>query len=148
MLFLVILWKRRSIELRSSVESTIRDYQKKHTLSGKNEALSSYMTIITIILISLLLIQITIVTPTHALTRYYNCIARVANKNGTLSMANVDACYNLIFKGALNYYGIKPAPITSDDNFSDPHDISRKPMHNQETEPKAIVREKSQDIFG
>ena len=48
--------------------------------------------------------------PSEALTRYYNCIARVANKNATLSMANVDACYNLIFKGVLDYYGIKQQP--------------------------------------
>lgn len=63
--------------------------------------------IIAIVLVSSLLIQITSVAPAEALTRYYNCIARVANKNATLSLDNVDACYNLIFKGALNYYGIK-----------------------------------------
>jgi hypothetical protein len=133
--------------LRPSEES-IRDYQNKHTVSGKNSALSSFMTIIAIILISQLLIQITIVTPAHALTRYYNCIARIANKNATLSISNVNNCYNMIFKGALDYYGIKSAPITSDDNFSDYHDISKKPMHNQEAEPQAIVKEQSQDIFG
>jgi hypothetical protein len=107
------------------------------------------MTIITIILISLLLIQITIVTPTHALTRYYNCIARIANKNATLSISNVNNCYNMIFKGALNYYGIEPAPIPTDGNSSDSHDISEKPVHNQAAEPQAKVKEeKSQDIFG
>ena len=88
------------------------------------------------------------VTPTHALTRYYNCIARVANKNATLSISNVNNCYNMIFKGALDYYGIKPAPITPDDNFSDSHDISKKPVQNQEDEPQEIVKEQSQDIFG
>jgi hypothetical protein len=129
-------------------EKSIRDYQNKHTLSGKNAALSSFMTIITIIFISLLLIQITIVTPAHALTRYYNCIARIANKNATLSISNVNNCYNMIFKGALDYYGIKSSPIASDDNFSDHHDISKKPVHNHEAELQAIVNEQSQDIFG
>jgi hypothetical protein len=35
-----------------------------------------------------------------ALTRYYNCTTRVANKNGTLSLQNVDNCYDNVFKGA------------------------------------------------
>ena len=54
----------------------------------------------------------------------------------------------MIFKGALDYYGIKPAPITPDDNFSDSHDISKKTVHNQEDQPQEIVKEQSQDIFG
>ena len=35
-----------------------------------------------------------------ALTRYYNCTTRVANKNGTLSLQNIENCYDQIFKGA------------------------------------------------
>ena len=35
-----------------------------------------------------------------ALTRYFNCATRVANKNGTLSLQNVDNCYDNVFKGA------------------------------------------------
>lgn len=35
-----------------------------------------------------------------ALTRYFNCTTRVANKNGTLSQQNVDNCYDNVFKGA------------------------------------------------
>jgi hypothetical protein len=35
-----------------------------------------------------------------ALTRYYNCTTRVANKNDTLSLQNVDNCYDNVFKGA------------------------------------------------
>jgi hypothetical protein len=133
--------------LRASEKSIIRDYQKKHTLSGKNVTISSFMTIITIILISLLLIQITIVTSAHALTRYYNCIARIANTNATLSISNVNNCYNKIFKGALDYYGIE-SPTIPDGNFSESHDISEKPLHNQVAEPDAKVKEKSRDIFG
>ncbi|MGI8834596.1 MAG: hypothetical protein ACR2IS_18425, partial [Nitrososphaeraceae archaeon] len=66
-----------------------------------------FTSIIAIVLASSFLIQISTVAPAEALTRYYNCIARVANDNATLSMGNVDACYNLIFKGALDFYGIK-----------------------------------------
>lgn len=35
-----------------------------------------------------------------ALSRYYNCTTRAANKNGTLSLQNVDNCYDNVFKGA------------------------------------------------
>ena len=47
----------------------------------------------------------------------------------------------MIFKGALNYYGIKPAPITPDGNSSESHDISEKPVHNQAAEPQEKVKE-------
>jgi hypothetical protein len=36
----------------------------------------------------------------NALTRYYNCTTRVANKNGTLSLQNIENCYDQVFKGA------------------------------------------------
>jgi hypothetical protein len=117
-----------------------------------------YLTsIITIALISSFLIQITSVPPAEALTRYYNCLARVANKNATLSEANVDACYNQIFKGALDYYGIKQSPSTDDKNTSS-EDDSPKQSDGQidkidNTNPK-IKSEKVQgtsnlhDVFG
>jgi len=35
-----------------------------------------------------------------ALTRYYNCTTRVANKNGSLSLQNIENCYDQVFKGA------------------------------------------------
>ena len=36
----------------------------------------------------------------NALTKYYNCTTRVANKNGTLSLQNIENCYDQVFKGA------------------------------------------------
>ena len=84
--------------------------ENRHIASCKNSKAIYFTSIIVIVLASSFLIQISSVAPSEALTRYYNCIARVANKNATLSMANVDACYNLIFKGALDYYGIKQQP--------------------------------------
>ena len=44
--------------------------------------------------------QTGIMTDAKALTRYYNCTTRVANKNGTLSLQNVENCYDKVFKGA------------------------------------------------
>lgn len=41
-----------------------------------------------------------LLTDADALTRYYNCTTRAANKNGTLSLQNVDNCYDNVFKGA------------------------------------------------
>jgi hypothetical protein len=41
-----------------------------------------------------------ILTDADALTRYFNCTTRAANKNGTLSLQNIDNCYDNVFKGA------------------------------------------------
>jgi hypothetical protein len=48
----------------------------------------------------ILIYQSGIVTDADALTRYFNCTTRAANKNGTLSLQNVDNCYDNVFKGA------------------------------------------------
>ena len=76
----------------------------------------SFIKIFVIIMLSAILVNTSYVLPSEGLTRYYNCVARVANKNATLTISNVDNCYNKIFKGALNYYGIKQQLI--DDNSS------------------------------
>ena len=75
-----------------------------HTAPGPK---LSFIKIFVIILLSAILVNNSYVLPSEGLTRYYNCVARVANKNATLTISNVDNCYNKIFKGALNYYGIK-----------------------------------------
>ena len=93
-----------------NIKSGDTNGENPHITSYKNSKAIYFTSIIVILLASSFLIQISSVAPSEALTRYYNCIARVANKNATLSMANLDACYNLIFKGALDYYGIKQQP--------------------------------------
>ena len=106
---------------------------KSGDTNGENPHISSYKSsntiyftsIIVIVLASSFLIQISSVAPSEALTRYYNCIARVANKNATLSMANVDACYNLIFKGALDYYGIKQQPTLDNKDTTSEEDSEK-----------------------
>lgn len=102
--------------------------ENPHMASCKNSKAVYFTSIVAIVLASSFLIQISSVAPSEALTRYYNCIARVANKNATLSMANVDACYNLIFKGALDYYGIKQQP-TFDNKDTSSEDDSEKVLN-------------------
>jgi hypothetical protein len=48
----------------------------------------------------LILIQTTLIEDASALTRYINCVTKVANGNGTVSLYNVEACYDKVFKGA------------------------------------------------
>jgi hypothetical protein len=36
----------------------------------------------------------------YALTRYINCVTKVANNNGTLSVTDVTRCYDKVFIGA------------------------------------------------
>jgi hypothetical protein len=53
------------------------------------------------IVISLsILFQIGSITSAHALSHYFNCIIRGANKSGTLTLTNVETCYDKVFKGA------------------------------------------------
>ena len=98
-----------------------------------------------------LLFNIAYVLPSEALTRFYNCVARVANKNSSLTISNVDNCYNLIFRGALDYYGIKQPQMTSD-NTTVLHNSVEKQTHNEKVnEPQAETipqQTKSVAIFG
>ncbi|HKR74094.1 MAG TPA: hypothetical protein VJR94_08285 [Candidatus Nitrosocosmicus sp.] len=50
----------------------------------------------------ILIAQVTIVDTANALTRYFNCVTRVANSNSTFSLDNAEACYDRVFKGALD----------------------------------------------
>ena len=47
-----------------------------------------------------IVIQISFIIPVHALTYYFNCISRIANKNGTITLENAVNCYDKVFKGA------------------------------------------------
>jgi hypothetical protein len=98
-----------------------------------------------------LLFNIAYVLPSEALTRFYNCVARVANKNSSLTISNVDNCYNLIFKGALDYYSIKQTQMIGD-NSTVLHNGIEKQTHNEKiSEPKAETlpqQTKSVSIFG
>ncbi len=52
--------------------------------------------------IFIILIQTTLVDTAQGLTRYYNCVTRDANNQGSLSLSDVEICYDKVFKGAQN----------------------------------------------
>jgi hypothetical protein len=133
------------------------DVENQHKLTCRSNRMIYLASIIAIALISSFLIQITSIPPAEALTRYYNCLARVVNKNATLSIANVDACYNQVFKGALDYYGIKQFHSTDDKNTSSEGDSTKQsdgPIKKIDNTNPKIVSEKVQgnsnlnDVFG
>ncbi len=52
-----------------------------------------------------ILIQIPMMTSIHsayALTRYFNCVTKVANNHGALTISDIENCYDKVFKGAQN----------------------------------------------
>src|SRR5919199_1665857 len=47
-----------------------------------------------------ILFQIGSLSSAQALSHYFNCIIRGANKSGALTLTNVKTCYDNVFKGA------------------------------------------------
>ena len=47
-----------------------------------------------------LLLRFGATTSARALSHYFNCITGRANKSGTLTLTNIETCYNKVFKGA------------------------------------------------
>lgn len=45
-------------------------------------------------------IQSLFLTSAYALARYFNCVTRIANGNGTMTLENVKGCYYKVFQGA------------------------------------------------
>ncbi len=54
------------------------------------------------ILVVMFLVQSLFTASAYALTRYFNCITRIANGNGTMSLDNVKGCYYKVFQGAMD----------------------------------------------
>ena len=73
-------------------------YQQQWSIS-RNVQLRPIL-IIAAVLSVIVVYQCGLLIDADALTRYYNCTTRAANKNGTLSLQNVDNCYDNVFKGA------------------------------------------------
>ena len=46
------------------------------------------------------IVQSLFVSSAYALTRYFNCVTRIANGNGTMTLENVKGCYYKVFQGA------------------------------------------------
>ena len=87
--------KNRSLGILSKVIS--RNHQSRQI--SRNIQVRTILTIAASLSI-IVMYQSGLLTDADALTRYFNCTTRVANKNGTLSLQNVDNCYDNVFKGA------------------------------------------------
>ena len=46
------------------------------------------------------IVQSLFVSSAYALTRYFNCVTRIGNGNGTMTLENVKGCYYKVFQGA------------------------------------------------
>jgi hypothetical protein len=46
------------------------------------------------------IVQSLLVSNAYALMRYFNCVTRIANGNGTMTLDNVKGCYYKVFQGA------------------------------------------------
>ena len=49
-------------------------------------------------------VVISTTAPAFALTKYFNCTTRAANKHADLTLEDVNECYYKIFVGAREYY--------------------------------------------
>jgi hypothetical protein len=49
-------------------------------------------------------VVISTIAPAFALTKYFNCTTRTANKHADLTLEDVNECYYKIFVGAREYY--------------------------------------------
>jgi hypothetical protein len=63
---------------------------------------SSLLAIVSVALVCT--VAISTIVPAFALTKYFNCATRAANKDGDLTMEDVNECYYKIFVGARKYY--------------------------------------------
>ena len=91
-----------------------KQLSSKYKKSRTAAATLSIATIFAIVMSLSLLFQIGSITSAHALSHYFNCIIRGANKSGTLTLTNVETCYDKVFKGANPNFNSNQA--SSDDN--------------------------------
>ena len=65
-----------------------------------NRILKDGMVIAIGLLVVTSIVQSLFLSSAYALTRYFNCVTRIANGNGTMSLENVKGCYYKVFQGA------------------------------------------------
>ena len=46
------------------------------------------------------IVQSLFVSSAYELTKYFNCVTRIANGNGTMTLEKVKGCYYKVFQGA------------------------------------------------
>jgi hypothetical protein len=83
---------------RTSIRGKL-NYCQQRWQALRNAQARTILTVAAVLSI-IVIYQSGILTDADALTRYFNCTTRAANKNGTLSLQNVDNCYDNVFKGA------------------------------------------------
>ncbi|MFY9567337.1 MAG: hypothetical protein WAQ29_13380 [Nitrososphaeraceae archaeon] len=83
---------------RTSIRSKL-NYSQQLWPVLRNAQVRTVLTVAAVLSI-IVIYQSGMLTDADALTRYFNCTTRAANKNGTLSLQNVDNCYDNVFKGA------------------------------------------------
>ena len=98
-------------------------YNKKHQLQSRHNKKSTRVTtaltiagVFAIVMSLSLLFQIGTAASAHALSHYFNCIIRGANKSGTLTLINVETCYDKVFKGASSNSDSNSASNNDDNN--------------------------------
>jgi len=65
-----------------------------------NRILKDGMVIAIGLLVVTSIVQSLFVSSAYALTRYFNCVTRIANGNGTMTLKNVKGCYYKVFQEA------------------------------------------------
>jgi hypothetical protein len=83
---------------RASIHSKL-NYCQQRWPALRNAQARTVLTVAAVLSI-IVIYQSGVLTDAEALTRYFNCTTRAANKNGSLSLQNVDNCYDNVFKGA------------------------------------------------
>lgn len=63
---------------------------------------SSLLLVMSVALVSMVVIST--IVPAFALTKYFNCTTRAANKHSDLTLEDANECYYKIFVGARKYY--------------------------------------------
>jgi hypothetical protein len=91
-----------------------KQLSSKYKKSRTAAATLSIAAIFAIVMSLSLLFQIGSITSAHALSHYFNCIIRGANKSGTLTLTNVETCYDKVFKGANPNFN---SPSSDDNNI-------------------------------
>ena len=74
--------------------------QKLEEINDMTKFLKSGIVIAIGFLVVTSIVQSLFVSSAYALARYFNCVTRIANGNGTMSLDNVKGCYYKVFQGA------------------------------------------------
>jgi hypothetical protein len=98
-----------------------RQLQSKYRKSRTSANTLTIATIFAIVMSLSLLFQIGTIASAHALSHYFNCIIRGADKSGTLTLTNVETCYDKVFKGASSNFNSDSNSASNNDDNNNVH---------------------------